>query len=95
MRFSVRGNPTTGYMWEVNEEATKGAFTVERDYIKDPIGEGEESSTGVGGTFFFTLTAGDSVPDEDVFFQIGYMRNWETENVDDAEWKIKLPIHLF
>ena len=28
VKFSVRGNPTTGYTWNVDKEATKDAFSV-------------------------------------------------------------------
>ena len=30
--FQVRGNPTTGYEWHVDEEVTNGAFTVKKKY---------------------------------------------------------------
>ena len=56
IRFKVRGNPTTGYEWVVNEAAANGLFTVERKYVRD---EAPERYVGVGGTYYFTLTAGD------------------------------------
>ena len=35
MRFTVRGNPTTGYQWMVDENATNGAFTIDKTYKID------------------------------------------------------------
>ena len=33
IRFSVGGNPTTGYQWTYCKDCTNGAFTVEEDYV--------------------------------------------------------------
>ena len=32
IRFSVGGNPTTGFMWTHSKDCTNGAFTVEEAY---------------------------------------------------------------
>ena len=52
LRFSVKGNPTTGFMWENIEDAANGLFEVCGDYEMDA---NLDYYTGVGGTFYFTL----------------------------------------
>ena len=54
LRFSVAGNPTTGFMWENIEDASNGLFEVCGDYKMDT---NPEEFLGVGGTFYFTLKA--------------------------------------
>ena len=60
MRFSVLGNPTTGYQWHYNDSENNKLFHVERNYVQDVI-EGCEHCVGVGGTYYFTVTASDSI----------------------------------
>ena len=33
VRFSIKGNPTTGYEWFLVEDAANGAFEVEQTYV--------------------------------------------------------------
>ena len=42
---------------ETENGAHTGAFDVEEDYIMDPVPEGHELYTGIGGTYYFTLSA--------------------------------------
>ena len=35
LRFSIAGNPTTGFQWDVNTVATNGIFEVCGDYVVD------------------------------------------------------------
>ena len=35
IQFHKKGNPTTGYTWNVDEAATQGAFTVSTQYLSD------------------------------------------------------------
>ena len=59
VRFSVRGNPTTGYVWRslnLDKEtgiASDGITSVTRSYVMDEIPE--EGWVGVGGTYYFTV----------------------------------------
>ena len=57
LTFKVSGNPTTGYEWHYVETENGAAFDVVEDYIMDPVPEGHEDYTGIGGTYYFTLSA--------------------------------------
>ena len=67
LRFQVAGNPTTGYEWVLNEDSDNGLFDVERKYVAD---DAPPHYTGVGGTYYFTITAGETTGDG--AFEISY-----------------------
>lgn len=50
--FSLDGNPTTGYSWEI-VDADADKLDVKSEYIAD---EAQEGQTGVGGKYQFTVT---------------------------------------
>ena len=75
LRFQVRGNPTTGFEWIVNDEAALGLFTIENLYVPDPAPAGW---TGVGGVYYFTIKAGSDVGKGS--FKIEYKQPWDSEN---------------
>ena len=87
LTFSVRGNPTTGYTWNVREEAANGLFSVEESYKVD---EADPSFTGVPGTYYFTLTAGNAAGSGD--FSIWNGRTWEGEQ--NSLDSLTIPIHI-
>ena len=96
LRFKIGGNPTTGYEWFADEEAADGAFTIEKEYLMDTPGpecivEGENLCTGIGGNYYFTITAVDEGPAEGVLSLI-YGRSWDTEN--SALKSHDIPIHV-
>ena len=75
----MRGNPTTGYMWEASEEKANGAFEIERTYIMDTVqGEDTEFWAGIGGTYYFTLSA-TSNGAADGNFHIRYGRSYQSD----------------
>ena len=59
--FKVSGNPTTGYEWYYMEDANGEAFDVESDYIQDEIKPWQRGYSGIGGTYYFTLSASEGV----------------------------------
>ena len=69
--FSLKGNPTTGYTWEV--EADENTVDVKSEYVQD---ENEGNLAGVGGTYNFTVT-GKEAGNTKVVFK--YLRTWEGE----------------
>ena len=87
MRFKVSGNPTTGYQWNINEDEINGAFTYKRTYKSNPS---PRFYTGVGGTYYFDITAGDSGSNGK--FEIAYYRPWESAN--HAFNKHSIPINV-
>ena len=87
LTFSVRGNPTTGYTWNVRDEAANGVFSVEKTYKVD---EADPSYTGVPGTYYFTLTAGNAAGSGD--FSIWHGRTWESEQ--NSLQSFTIPIHI-
>ena len=64
----MRGNPTTGYTWNVDDAATNGAFTVATQYISDTQKHQVDIPLmGAGGTYYFTLEATRDGPSEGTF----------------------------
>ena len=90
----MRGNPTTGYEWKASEEHANGAFEIERTYImdKNPGHNDDEVWAGVGGTYYFTVTA-PSNGQSDELFHIWHARSFESEN--EAMSVIEFPIHVY
>ena len=68
--FSVKGNPTTGYTWNVRGSVINDVFSVQEDYSS----EGDGSTMGCGGTYKFTVTAEKAGKG---CFWIFYSRVWE------------------
>ena len=91
VRFQIKGNPSTGYDWVLDGEAANGAFEVERDFIVTPAADSDQELNGAAGTYYFTLTAGESVPDDNVQFLIQYKRSWEKTSVKEIE----IPVYIF
>ena len=86
--FKVSGNPTTGYEWNHLEDE---AFDVERDYYQDEVKPWQRGYTGIGGTYYFTLSANEGAEQGDKgVFSIAYSRSWEDRNVDSYTY----PIHI-
>ena len=75
MRFTADGNPTTGYTWNLVEDPN-GAFTVVKTYKSAPRQPHEEYYTGMGGTFYFTVTGSTNGPAEGEFL-VWHGREWE------------------
>ena len=55
MRFRISGNPTTGYEWKLNEDATNGVFSVTKTFVRD---DAPADYMGVGGTYVYDVEAG-------------------------------------
>ena len=94
-RISVSGNPTTGYEWYQLCCEDNGAFTVERAYRRDPTKP--KNYTGVGGMYYFTLTARQPPSGEDSvsgLFEIAYYRDWEDEGEENALSKYSIPVNV-
>ena len=87
MRFKVGGNPTTGYQWNINEDVINGAFAFKKSFKRSPA---PEFYVGVGGTYYFDITAGDS--GSKGTFEIAYYRPWESAN--RAFNKYSIPINV-
>ena len=86
-QFSIRGNPTTGYTWNLHEDdVADGAISVEKSYRVDDAPEGW---TGVPGTYYFTVTANAAGEGN---LDIWHGRVWESEA--NSENTIKIPIHV-
>ena len=92
IRFQVRGNPTTGYQWQELCCNSHGAFSVEKSFKRDPAPEGY---TGVGGTYYFTITANkpsegeDSIFSHSIFEDVSNIRKaaaWEYFHLNRAEY---------
>ena len=86
LTFVVSGNPTTGFEWDATQAATNGMFEVCGEYVAD---EAPEHYAGVGGTYYFTIKAGDSVGDGS--FDIAYDREWDELA---PYWGYSIPIHV-
>lgn len=69
--FGLKGNPTTGYTWEVF--ADEDYIDVKSEYISD---ENDGNLSGVGGTYNFTVTGKKQGKTTAVF---KYLRLWEGE----------------
>ena len=72
-RFAVEGNASTGYTWNYVESAENSAlYSLETMYI---MHDQPTNYTGVGGKFYFTLTAGDQLGEGN--FEIWHGHAWE------------------
>ena len=91
LTFKVSGNPTTGYEWHFQEEATEGAFDVVENYTMDPIEEYQKGYTGIGGTYTWTLTANEDAEVGDLgVFRIAESRDWEDHDVASYIFPIQI-----
>ena len=91
LTFQIRGNPTTGYHWHFDENSRMEAFDVEVEYKEDERREGEELFTGIGGTYYFTLTASDTAEINDSgILNLQQSRDWEVNN----SWDYSYEIHI-
>ena len=59
LTFKVSGNPTTGYEWHYNDDVVNDAFVVTEEYVMDTVEDWQEGYTGIGGTYYFTLSASE------------------------------------
>mmetsp|Transcript_16128 Transcript_16128/g.21852 ORF Transcript_16128/g.21852 Transcript_16128/m.21852 type:complete len:90 (-) Transcript_16128:102-371(-) len=87
MRFEIGGNPTTGYQWYVNLPSANSAFDVVKSYR---AADNPEGYMGVGGTYFFDVTAGDNAGSG--HFEIDYYRPWESVNSSMNSYKIPINV---
>ena len=92
IRLAVEGNPTTGFEWDLVQGTndTNGVFDVCGDYYPDesnPMADG--IGTGTGGTYYFTITAGEASGTGT--FSIAYSRDWETIAPEDS---FTIPVHV-
>ena len=81
VRFSVQGNPTTGYEWTWDPTVANGAFTVTTDYVMDIITPDQEGYTGIGGTYYFTVEATANGENQGTL-KLYEGRSWE--NINEA-----------
>ena len=87
--FKVSGNPTTGYEWHYVETENGAAFDVVEDYIMDPVPEGHEDYTGIGGTYYFTLSASqEAEKGNSSWFTISESRDWEEYDIQSYTFPI-------
>ena len=85
--FTVRGNPTTGYTWNIDQDATAdGVISIEKDYKVD---EADPSWTGVTGTYYFKVTA-NTVGEASL--AIWHGRTWESRQ--NSLQAFNIPIHV-
>ena len=87
LRFKIRGNPSTGYEWIVNESAINGAFTIKKSFSYH---DAPEDYVGVGGTYTFEILAGDETKEGE--FSIYEGRSWEP--AEDAMAFLQIPIYV-
>ena len=91
VRFSVSGNPTTGYSWNLNEAADHDdVFSVSMSYETDVPPEGGEFWTGIGGTYYWTVEAGDEAGEG--VFHIWHGQKWS--GAERAIYQFEIPIHV-
>ena len=87
VRFSVEGNPTTGYTWHHEEGASNGAFSVTSDFVSS-----DSELVGAPGTYYYTVTAGD-VEGINGDFHIWYGRDSDG-GIENAEKEYKFNIYV-
>ena len=88
--LSIKGNPTTGYTWNVDDAATNGAFEVMTRYISDnQVHQRDVPLCGAGGTYYFTLTPLAEGANDGVF-SISEGRDWEDFTIDDVSIPVKI-----
>ena len=92
LRFTATGNPTTGFDWYLREDLLGDNIVVASDYYEDAREDGMEDWTGIGGTYYWTLSAAEGANTGDQgTFRIEYYRDWEPDLVDIA---YEFPIHI-
>ena len=70
LKFTLDGNPTTGYSWERVDEDTD-IVKLTSDYVSDST---DEDIAGAGGKYTFTVTGEKA---GNCKLELAYMRSWE------------------
>lgn len=81
-KFSLPGNPTTGYEWEAMD--VPSCVSVSQNYVPD---ENKDFRVGVGGTYYFTITpvhAGNGT------LRVVYHRPWEEGVLSSVEYDFRV-----
>ncbi len=73
LEFSLEGNPTTGYTWEVISADTD-ALDINSEYVQD---NNDDGTVGAGGKYNFTVTG---KKEGNTSLEIAYMRTFEGSN---------------
>lgn len=71
LEIKLSGNPTTGFVWTVEEDA-EGIVEIEENYASD---SNDETLSGVGGTYTYRITG---VTPGEVTLTFTYARPWES-----------------
>ena len=79
IKIVLKGNPTTGYTWEVDSFSTNKLQQIgSREYCRDEQ-SGAKLRVGVGGEFMFRFKAVQQGKGD---IQMIYRRSWETTAYD-------------
>ena len=78
VRLATHGNPTTGYTWHHETmEGVEKPWEVEICYVQD-VDEWCQDCYGIGGTYYFYITGGDSMAFD--LLELCNYRDWELED---------------
>ena len=87
LRLALKGNPSTGYEWDFDQEPADGAFTVTTEYVQDEE-PGDGVMPGSGGMYYFTIKAGSEAADGTI--SLTYFRPVDLS----VKLEYEFPIHI-
>ena len=58
IQIIVSENPSTGYSWLFDQDAAKGILSVDAEYFRPSLKQGDRRMVGSPGYKVFTVTAG-------------------------------------
>lgn len=83
---SVKGNPTTGYNWELKSNGKWAICDENPEYISDAkqTSDPRFQLVGAGGTYIFNIKIDESklVKNDTNIVTLDYLRSWEGEPID-------------